>query len=58
MAFYEDRMGNRGGRKGDSVKKKERFRKSPFCTFATGLESGSELQLLLCDTGNLLSAAL
>lgn len=65
-------MGNRKndgflwGQDGEQRWKERRFstkegkvsKKSPFCTFATGLESGSELQLLLCDTGNLLSAAL
>lgn len=32
------------------------FKKS-ILYFASGLEGGSELQLLLCDTENLLSAA-
>lgn len=41
MAFYEDRMGNRSGRKGDSVKKKERFpRRVHFVLLPQALKVG------------------
>lgn len=57
--FFFMRTGQGQRQKETGFRKKERkvSKRSLFCTFASGLEGRLELQLLLCDIKNLLSAA-